>query len=193
MSRWGRDHWSTFAYVETRWVDHHGMLDHDQMRCDSDLHPFFAAARPRSTLLGTRCRKYPTRLKSAQPDTEGRWDVVELANHDDYNCLDDAIHAGLVEVHLPTADIEHDLFLNAHGRTVTGPEGDALHPSFLTGMDEQRLMTHASYTLTPTGQAIAAQLRGHRATGGNTHQFVPTTTTTERTSAETGAGAHGRP
>lgn len=49
MDRWGKDHWSTFAYAETRTVDYDGYLDMRHMRMD-----------------GT---KYPTRLKGEElPD-----------------------------------------------------------------------------------------------------------------------------
>jgi hypothetical protein len=39
MTLFGTDHWSTFGYVETRAVDHKGLLDHDHMRCHAGRHP----------------------------------------------------------------------------------------------------------------------------------------------------------
>ena len=39
MDRWGKDHWSTFMYVETRCVDHGGKLNHSHMREDGIQHP----------------------------------------------------------------------------------------------------------------------------------------------------------
>ena len=75
---WGRDHWSTFAYVETRIVEHKGMVDVRHMRCDPDLHPLFAHA-------GSHSAKHPTRLR------EGT-----RSDHDDWSCLDDAEAAGLL-------------------------------------------------------------------------------------------------
>lgn len=76
---WGRDHWSTFAYVETRIVDHKGVPDRRHMRCDPALHPQFAHEGSR---MGTPS---PTRLR------EG-----ERQGHDDWSCLDDAEAAGLL-------------------------------------------------------------------------------------------------
>ncbi len=39
MDRWGKDHWSTFMYVETRCVDHGGKLNPSQMREDGVRYP----------------------------------------------------------------------------------------------------------------------------------------------------------
>ena len=43
--KFGKDHWSTFAYVETRCVDHGGVLHHPHMRDDP---------------------KYPTKLRGGE-------------------------------------------------------------------------------------------------------------------------------
>ena len=67
---WGRDHWSTFAYVETRLVDYKGRIDRHHMRghhCGDDS-------------------GYPTRLAGEE----------EMSNHGDYDCLFDAEAAGLL-------------------------------------------------------------------------------------------------
>lgn len=79
MDQWGRDHWSTFAYVETRIVEHKGVLDIRHMRCDPSLHPLLAHAGSHSSKL------HPTRLR-----------VGTQAQHDDWSCLDDAEAAGLL-------------------------------------------------------------------------------------------------
>lgn len=39
---WGRDHWSTLAYIETRIVDHSGVPSREHMRCDPKRHPLLA-------------------------------------------------------------------------------------------------------------------------------------------------------
>lgn len=80
IEKWGSDHWSTFAYIETRCVDHDGAPDVRHMRCDRDLHPQFSHA---GCDNGT---KYPTRYKGG-----------ELADHDDWSCMDDCELVGLVE------------------------------------------------------------------------------------------------
>lgn len=91
MSRWGMDHWSTFAFLETVAVDLEGRLDEKQqvrMRTDRDRHPAYASGfqgGPPRNSDGT-LKKYPTRLR------EG-----ELPNHDDWDCMDDMVAAGLLE------------------------------------------------------------------------------------------------
>jgi len=83
MARWGKDHWSTLAYIETRIVDYSGEPDRRHMRCDVDRHPG----------LGHHVEgaydgeKYPTKL----------WNWVELHDHDDWDCLEDAEAEGLLE------------------------------------------------------------------------------------------------
>lgn len=79
----GRDHWSTLAYLETVVVDQGGKIDNRRMRTDSRRHRTLAA-RPHLTAG----KKYPTRLAG------GRL----LENHDDWDCLQDMEAAGLVTV-----------------------------------------------------------------------------------------------
>lgn len=80
LKRWGRDHWSTFAYLETRIVDHRGTIQRERMRCDPALHPLLAHEGSR---MGDPA---PTRLVSG-----------EVASHDDWSCLDDAEAEGLIQ------------------------------------------------------------------------------------------------
>lgn len=177
VSRWGKDHWTTFAYVETRWVDHHGMLSHDKMRCDRQRHPMFYSAK-RRVITGfpglADGAKYPTRLKTETPGGDGRWGVVELAGHDDYDCLDDAIREGLIEVIMPRLREPHgDIFLDARGQPARMPDGELISAELVTGLTEMWLMTAASFTLTGKGQAIARELRAHLAASRDSHQFMP--------------------
>ena len=87
IERWGKDHWSTFAYVETLAVDsgNKGLAIpvKERMRTNEKTHPH---------LIGNCCgsdalngSRYPTRLKDG-----------ELKGHDDWACLDDAVEAGLL-------------------------------------------------------------------------------------------------
>jgi hypothetical protein len=177
MRRWGKDHWTTFAYVETRWVDHRGMLDHDRMRCDR-RHSAFYAAKRRTTAFGSDVdgARYPTRLKSGQPGDDGAWGSVNLPGHDDYNCLDDAITEGLITARMPVAHEGGYGFLDAYERIVAVPGGERIDPSFVTGLSEMWLMTAASYDLTERGQAIAGELRAHMAATRRSHQFMPSET-----------------
>ncbi len=80
IEKWGSDHWSTFAYIETRCVDHKGVPDVRHMRCDQKLHPQFSHAGCDNG------KTYPTRYKGG-----------ELADHDDWSCMDDCELLGLIE------------------------------------------------------------------------------------------------
>lgn len=79
--RWGRDHWTTLLYAESRAVDYNGVLDNRHMRCSSRLHRPFAHSASKAVAP-------PTRLLNG-----------EQANHDDWSCLEDMVAAGMVEVH----------------------------------------------------------------------------------------------
>lgn len=83
IDRFGKDHWSVFAYLETCAVDRNGVVGRDQMRCDSSRHPGLVG-RYAATGLGNE-KKYPTRLKDG-----------EIQDHDDWDCFDDLEAAGLV-------------------------------------------------------------------------------------------------
>jgi len=76
---WGKDHWSTFAYIETRIVDFSGVPNKEHLRCNLKLHPQYGHR-------GGCASKYPTRLREGV-----------AVDHDDWSCLDDAVEAGLLE------------------------------------------------------------------------------------------------
>lgn len=78
---WGRDHWSTLAYIATRCAGKGGQPDKRNMRCHPKRHPHHAH-------IGTRLDSAPpTRLIGK----------TNLFDHDDWDCVDDMIAAGLVE------------------------------------------------------------------------------------------------
>lgn len=83
MDQWGKDHWSTFTYLETRAVDGGGMIDNRRMRCNARLHREFANV---ETPGFSSLKEYPTILKYG-----------ELENHDDWSCLEDMVAARLIE------------------------------------------------------------------------------------------------
>ena len=87
MSKWGKDHWSTLAYLETLAVDKGGWAIpvNARMRTNEIRHPHLLGNTGFSSnaLNGSG---YPTRLK------EG-----EIEGHDDWDCVDDAIEEELVE------------------------------------------------------------------------------------------------
>lgn len=85
IAKWGKDHWSTFAYLGTLAVDNQGIAvpDKNRMRTDQYKHPHLVGWMISSNVITT---KYPTRLKDC-----------EIDNHDDWDCLDDAVEAGFLE------------------------------------------------------------------------------------------------
>ena len=81
MGEFGRDHWSAFAYLETRCVDHGGRPDTRHMRTDLERHP------GKGHLLSKEStRSYPTRLR----------DGTDVHEHDDWDCIDALEAEGLV-------------------------------------------------------------------------------------------------
>jgi len=78
MSQWGKDHWSTLAYIECRCVDHGGVPDRRHMRANPELHPQFAHIAWEDDI--------PTRRKGGKLKH----------NHDDWSCVDDMVAEGLV-------------------------------------------------------------------------------------------------
>jgi hypothetical protein len=79
IERFGKDHWSTFAYVEARIVDWGGKIDNTRMRCDPSRHRQHAHI--------PWPQDYPTRL--AGGDLQPK--------HDDWDCLADLVAAGLLD------------------------------------------------------------------------------------------------
>lgn len=84
VERFGKDHWSVLAYLECCAVDAKGKLDLRRMRCDADRHPGLVNAVLDEIQLK---KKYPTYLA----------DRELLADHDDWDCVDDLEAAGFVE------------------------------------------------------------------------------------------------
>lgn len=162
VADWGKDHYSTLAYVDCRTVDHKGRLDHDHMRCSGLVHPVLLSAKRRGSTVGSGSsdgREFPTRLRGG----------AGLAGHDDYSCLDDMLAAGLLTVAMPTPRAGGG-WDDANGKTVEG--GHAVDPALLTGLAEASLMHAAVWALTPTGRDVAGRLRTHKAAGGNFAGFA---------------------
>lgn len=80
VEKWGKDHWSTLAYLETRTVDYDGVIDNRHMRCNPRLHREFAHHWSGGN--------YPTILNGEET----------LDNHDDWSCLEDMVAAGYLQV-----------------------------------------------------------------------------------------------
>jgi hypothetical protein len=174
VKRFGKDHWSTLAYIETRIVDYRGVLSTDHMRISSRRHPMLLAMKPRARVLGATSdgADYPTRLKSetVNPET-GLFESENLPEHDDYDCVDDLIAAGLLTVDLPR--IKNGVFVDAYDKPCVDIDGAVIRADFVTDVVEQTLMAEATFKLTPKGQAVMAELRAFKGLGGNFHQFMP--------------------
>ncbi len=88
--RWGKDHWSTFAYVGTRCADYKGILDKNHMRTKRDKHPDLEGEAQKRFLCGDK--EYPTKLKGYFEDKTKNF----ITDHDDWDCVEDMIAAGLL-------------------------------------------------------------------------------------------------
>jgi hypothetical protein len=162
--QFGADHWSTFAYLETRTVDYRGTIAHHQMRCDERRHPVMEALKGGMARGGSSGGwRYPTLLAGGQ----------EKPDHDDYDCIDDLVAAGLIEVHMPRPVLTpgDERFVDAYGKTIYNAAGDQIDPRFVTSYAELWLCGHATVSLTDLGRQVAAELRAHRAAGNTLATF----------------------
>lgn len=103
MEKFSKDHWSTFAYIETLCVDGKngvGTIARGRMRCNENRHPLLHSGAPGNKWnpeWGTRLTGY-----FESPDRSDHEKIVaaglRLPEHDDWDCLDDLDNAGLVEI-----------------------------------------------------------------------------------------------
>ena len=100
IGNWGKDHWSTFAYIETLAVDHDGIAIPEpcRMRTNHKIHHYMGGPIDGSG--------YPTILKNGN--------VVR--GHDDWDCLDDAVISELL-IEIGT-DLHRAFSLTEIGREV---------------------------------------------------------------------------
>lgn len=85
LEQWGKDHWSTLAYLETVTVDYRGLVDNRRMRCNPRLHRRFAHLNQFGQVVDSS--RYPTTKAS------------DVQQHDDWSCLEDLVTAGLVKAY----------------------------------------------------------------------------------------------
>jgi hypothetical protein len=96
----------------------------------------------------------PTQVTGPTPSTS-----AYLAGHDDYDCVDDLVSAGLVKVVMPTADPITDTYVTSDGRACL--VGDVvIRPSFPSPMSATLLARYADFIPTPKGSFIATVLTG---------------------------------
>lgn len=108
MQDWGKDHWSTLAYLETRAVESGGIIENKRMRCNSRLHREFVHV---DQIGDTRFvppfsdgSKYPTIARNGQ-----------IQNHDDWSCLEDIAAAGLIKASYRVVE-RNEMFGNSQAK-----------------------------------------------------------------------------
>ncbi|MCR4334326.1 MAG: hypothetical protein NUV47_01175 [Patescibacteria group bacterium] len=85
IKQFGKDHWSLLLYIETRIHDYEGVLGIYQMRIKNPtIRPGWKPE------YGTRLFGYWNKDKTTNS-------LLQLHNHDDYDCLDDLEAEGLIE------------------------------------------------------------------------------------------------
>lgn len=148
--RWGRDHWSTLLYVDTRIVDHHGLLHVSQR--DSPAGPRGVDPHMR---IGN---EYPTRLLNPKSDLRG---------HTDYDCLADAIAAGYLTIRPRPADVA--VRFSSRYPDVRLTEAHMAEPE---GDDLMMMGNAVQYVWTEAGYELIARLRRLRAERQPIEQFT---------------------
>lgn len=100
VEKFGKDHWSMLAYVESCCVDSNGSLgtlQKSKVRCNSNTHPLLNHnGFPWKESWGTKLKGYNKDHSQDLDNAEANG--VFLKNHDDWDCLDDLENAGFVEV-----------------------------------------------------------------------------------------------
>lgn len=98
--RWGKDHWSTLAYIETRLVDHgpYTVGIDPRMKTNRRHLRIFADARA-FAYTGARSYFNNRGQPAMRPEhaTTLR-DGTQVPGHDDWMCLQDLLAAGLLKV-----------------------------------------------------------------------------------------------
>lgn len=80
VDRWGKDHWSLLAYLESVAVDYGGKVDNLKMRVDPRVHLKFAHHASRYG------GDSPSYLKGGE----------RLEKHDDFSCMEDLVAAEFI-------------------------------------------------------------------------------------------------
>lgn len=86
LEQWGKDHWSTLAYVEVRIVEHDGWIDQRHMRGRDERYPTRARHMAPSAAQALRTAGQPVELTRL------------IAGHGDWDCVADFYAEALVDV-----------------------------------------------------------------------------------------------
>ncbi len=147
LDRWGKDHYSTLAYLETRAVDYAGVIRNANMRTSIKRHPLFVA---RGGLGSpTDGGEYPTTYKDG-----------EMNEHDDWDCLNDMVEAGLLAVKPANPEL---------WEVPVGSRGPMKHHGSVPTKELK-----ITVKLTELGQKVAGELRAYKQKKGNRYaEFSP--------------------
>ncbi len=146
LNRWGKDHWSTLAYLETRAVDAAGVIKNANMRTNIKRHPLFVA---RGRLAPpTDGGQYPTSYKDG-----------EMNNHDDWDCLDDMVQTGLLAVKPANPEL---------WEVPVGSRGPMRHRGTIPTKELK-----VKVKLTELGHKVAGELRAHLQKKRRYAEFTP--------------------
>lgn len=104
---WGRDHYSTLAYVETQLVDNRGYRVVFDNRMRQNRRHYRLLPGPKSGGVAMK-PEHGSRLS----------DGTYLAWHDDWNCVQDMLHAGLFQGDSEDWDVGFELKLTDRGHAV---------------------------------------------------------------------------
>lgn len=84
--RWGRDHYSTLAYLGHVYHTHDGQIDRDKMRCKPSRRHMAGPTMAMLIAVHPADERYPTTLQGGQT----------LDDHDDYDCAYDLVAGGML-------------------------------------------------------------------------------------------------
>lgn len=144
MAQWGRDHWSTFAYLETVVVDKGLFYVELNPRMRSSRRTHRVLAESKGSLSAERQAGFDRCVTLARGEGSELADGTTIIGHDDWACVQDFANLGLLT--------------HVQGGCVATPE--VVEPEAALG-------------LTPVGLALAAELRAHKAGGGSFKNFKP--------------------
>jgi len=93
MDKWGKDHWSTLAYLETVCVE--------KQEFEVVTNPHMRSKRRHFRILAQETHTDPCAIPMSREHGTLLFDGSMVENHDDWDCLGDMIGAGLI---FPTSD-----------------------------------------------------------------------------------------
>ena len=97
MLKFGRDHWSLLAYIESSCVNSQGgicTIEKNRMRCNPVKHPLLSSGIQWKDEYGTRLAQFDP----SDGNEESFRKSTQISGHDDWDCLDDLESSGFIEI-----------------------------------------------------------------------------------------------